>query len=86
MASALPRSTDNAARGKPWGTGLKGHLLRYRRRIRLRTLERRSQILKLRSQGMTFRAIGRELGISGAAVHQNWRAIWRELQANESDL
>jgi DNA-binding NarL/FixJ family response regulator len=85
MASALPRSADNAARGKPWGTGLKGHLLRYRRRIRLRTLARRKEILKLRGQGMTFQAIGRELGISGAAVHQNWKAVWSELHANEPD-
>jgi DNA-binding NarL/FixJ family response regulator len=69
-------------RPKPWGTGLKGHLLRYRRRIRLRTLERRSQILRLRAQGLSFRAIGRRLGVSGACAHQNWRAIWNELAAN----
>ena len=69
---------------RPWGAGLKGHLLRYRRRIRLRTLARRSEILRLRAQGLSFRAIGRALEISGPAVHQNWKAIWSELNQHEN--
>lgn len=42
--------------------------------------DRRLRILQLRHQGLTFRAIGAELGITGQRVHEVCKRVLQERQ------
>ena len=79
---------------REWSEGITNpRLLSYRRRILLRTLDRQKAIVEMRydltyyrSHDLrlrSFRAIGRELGISHVAVGKLWRRLWSDIHNRE---
>lgn len=67
-------------RGPHWRIDRRSQPLRGRRSAeRVRTLLRRKAVTRLRMEGLSFRGIGRELGISQVAAWKLWHQVLRDV-------
>ena len=67
-------------RGPHWSIDRRPQPLRGRKSAdRVRTLLRRRAVTRLRMEGLSFRRIGRELGISQVAAWKLWRQVMRDV-------